>query len=398
MKRKILHIFLIVTVIIFATAISASALTEAEVQSQVSSVGREAVVGNIFIWFLCAVSFLKISQKIDSFMSSLGINVGHTGGSMLSEALVAARGISEGSRFFGGGSFSFGGGSRGTSGVNGTNGAAGMFSGGLAGIVGRQFNRDAMKAASGQDGGAGGIGGRLFRSSLEKGGGFANNIVGAIAKGDISSVGTMTGDSAAKALASYMGYMGYMGYTGNAETAGDAGQSFDPLGVGEACVDNAVYLENSESLMPSNTAIPVDSAAMPDVTGTSSYVGNSGADGQIPTNGHSEPIGHIGETTVPQGDTVQNSGNPAFTMREPIGHGDIPAENDSALPQHDPIAYNAEAGSLYQESIPAFSNVEIGGGRITGVETSAEHPNSVQFGMYSADKYSSLNYYRLLNL
>lgn len=36
---------------------------------------------------------LKVSQKIDSFMSSLGINVGHTGGSMLAEAMIAMRGI-----------------------------------------------------------------------------------------------------------------------------------------------------------------------------------------------------------------------------------------------------------------------------------------------------------------
>lgn len=36
---------------------------------------------------------LKVSQKIDNFMSSLGINVGHTGGSMLAEAMIAMRGI-----------------------------------------------------------------------------------------------------------------------------------------------------------------------------------------------------------------------------------------------------------------------------------------------------------------
>ena len=34
---------------------------------------------------------MKVSQKIDSFMASLGVNVGHTGGSMLAEAMMRKR-------------------------------------------------------------------------------------------------------------------------------------------------------------------------------------------------------------------------------------------------------------------------------------------------------------------
>ena len=45
-------------------------------EDEVAAHGKEATAGSIFIWFLCAIAFLKISQKIDSFMSSLGINVG----------------------------------------------------------------------------------------------------------------------------------------------------------------------------------------------------------------------------------------------------------------------------------------------------------------------------------
>ena len=70
-----------------------AAISESDVQSQVDAVGKEAVSGNVLIWFLCAVAFLKISQKIDSFMASLGVNVGHTGGSMLAEAMIATKGI-----------------------------------------------------------------------------------------------------------------------------------------------------------------------------------------------------------------------------------------------------------------------------------------------------------------
>ena len=59
-----------------------AAISESDVQAQVDAVGKEAVSGNVFIWFLCAIGFLKVGQKIDSFLSSLGVNVGHTGGSM----------------------------------------------------------------------------------------------------------------------------------------------------------------------------------------------------------------------------------------------------------------------------------------------------------------------------
>ena len=49
--------------------------------------------GNFLIWFLCAIGFLKISQKIDNFMQMLGINVGRTGSSMLGEAAIAMRSL-----------------------------------------------------------------------------------------------------------------------------------------------------------------------------------------------------------------------------------------------------------------------------------------------------------------
>ncbi|WP_423243433.1 hypothetical protein [Clostridium transplantifaecale] len=74
------------------------AITESDVQAQVDAAGKEAVAGNVLVWFLCAVAFLKVSQKIDSFMSSLGVNVGHTGGNMLAEAMIAAKGVG-GSRY-----------------------------------------------------------------------------------------------------------------------------------------------------------------------------------------------------------------------------------------------------------------------------------------------------------
>ena len=58
-------------------AVPAFALEESDVEAAVSSSSREAVTGNVLVWFLYAVGFLKVSQKIDSFMASIGVNVGH---------------------------------------------------------------------------------------------------------------------------------------------------------------------------------------------------------------------------------------------------------------------------------------------------------------------------------
>lgn len=82
MKRisRFISISVLVLLLSGLAAVPASALTEEEVRQQIAAEGSAAVTGNIFIWFLCAIAFLKVSQKVDSFMSSLGINVGHTGG------------------------------------------------------------------------------------------------------------------------------------------------------------------------------------------------------------------------------------------------------------------------------------------------------------------------------
>ena len=194
MRKKLL---LTSTAILFMLQpLTAFAVTEDEVLA----VGKETATGNVFIWFLCAIAFLKISQKIDSFMASLGINVGQTGGSMLSELLVAAKGISSIRNITGGSSFS----SNISSRSHGMNQAP--LTGGLAGIVGRQFIQNTMTTMTGQTNNV--LGRKAFENSLKKGGDFANNITGAVAQGNISQIGTMTGAQAAEALTSYLGQTG----------------------------------------------------------------------------------------------------------------------------------------------------------------------------------------------
>lgn len=92
-SKQILTVLLLVMLVLSVLCVPAFALTESEVETQVASAGKEAVTGNVLIWFLCAVAFLKVSQKIDSFMATLGVNVGRTSGSMLAEAMIAMRAV-----------------------------------------------------------------------------------------------------------------------------------------------------------------------------------------------------------------------------------------------------------------------------------------------------------------
>lgn len=207
-KKLILQTTLMAAGLFYSYSLPVFAITEAEVQAQVAAVGREAVTGNVFIWFLCAVAFLKVSQKIDSFLSSLGVNVGHTGGSMLAEAMMAAKGIGAMMSFS---SFHSGKGNTTYRSGNSNN----SFSGGLAGIASRQVTNNAIKSATTPARSDAnndimpmpkGLGERIYSSSVSKGGSFANNVISTIATGSLREHGSITGDKATEALMSYLGY------------------------------------------------------------------------------------------------------------------------------------------------------------------------------------------------
>ena len=156
-RNKILLVIAVTLIMVSICSVPAFALTEEEVEAAVNAQGRDAVTGNIFVWFLCAIAFLKVSQKIDSFLAGLGINVGHTGGSMMAEALIATRGAFMAKQFAGraGGT-----GGKGAS----SGGGGGFMKGGLAGVVSRNFSNNAVKKATGN--GSGGLGGKAFTSSV----------------------------------------------------------------------------------------------------------------------------------------------------------------------------------------------------------------------------------------
>lgn len=151
MRKRFFLNFLLILVLVAVMSTSAFAISESDVESAVSASGKEAVSSNVLVWFLCAIAFLKVSQKIDSFLSSLGLNVGHTGGSMLSEAMIAMRAINTATSAVGSAL-----GSRGRHGSvpasgksgGGSAAAAGFFSGGLVGMASRKIASDAVRTAT----------------------------------------------------------------------------------------------------------------------------------------------------------------------------------------------------------------------------------------------------------
>lgn len=200
-----------ITVFLLCSALVAPALAieESEVESAIAASSREEVAGNIFIWFLCAIAFLKVSQKIDSFMSALGINVGRTGGSMLGELMIAGRAIGAAAGAAGGAISNIF--NQNHSRSNTTNQAAGQafpgHGGGLVSVAKRAAGNAAASSATGRSSGIGSfVGGAMFGSSMRGNGRLAQDVVSAVATGNFSSVGSITGEKASQALCNYLGY------------------------------------------------------------------------------------------------------------------------------------------------------------------------------------------------
>ena len=148
-SKQILTVLFLAVLVISTLCVPAFALDESEVEAAVAASGKEAVTGNVLIWFLCAVAFLKVSQKIDSFMATMGVNVGRTGGSMLAEAMIAMRAVT----MVVGGGHGAGAGRAGSAagsaaGKSGSSGMTGFFKGGLVGMAGRHITNSAVRTAT----------------------------------------------------------------------------------------------------------------------------------------------------------------------------------------------------------------------------------------------------------
>lgn len=491
-SKKLLKFVLLAALILSALCVPAFALDESEVEAAVAASSKEAVTGNVLIWFLCAVAFLKVSQKIDSFMASLGVNVGHTGGSMLADAMVTFRAVTMAtggaSRILGGGHRGAGASSAGGSSGSGSSsaGPAGFFKGGLIGMAGRHITNSAVKTATTQTSAvhtAQKQGAATVHTASEKisasdartdstvhSGGLVHT--DAISRTD-STVRSdsatqregiiLTGNDTPPATPIQTG--GGSPPAGNTAPAGPA--PFDGgISPGAPHQENGIILTGTDisPVPPTQTdaAAPADNIPAPDIgiqpapsvpqEGTvladseiqsSSVIQTEGQsdsvlrqEGVIQTGGehvvhsssekaHSETVRQDGggggtseSHTVNHTRSVENvhrSSHSMFPVRMPtlggkifsnslqsggqfandvigmVARGDIRSTGsitgDLAAQSLQSYMGHTALGASAAEKV-SYSQVEIGGGRITGREVTPEHPQGIEFAMYHVGQYA----------
>ena len=159
--------------------------------------------GSIFLWLFCAIAFLKVAQRFDAYLASIGLNVAQTGSGLGMELLVATRLISG----MASGGFRSAGGVFGT-GVASTAVAAG---GGFANkFKGNSYVRDAVVQGGSRMGAGGAVGfvGRAFGGIAARNGAtLTGNSISSVANAPPNASGTISGDIADRSLSNYMPHL-----------------------------------------------------------------------------------------------------------------------------------------------------------------------------------------------
>ena len=331
-------------------ALPALAVSEADVEAAVASQGKEAVSGNLFVWFLCAIAFLKVSTKLDSILQAMGLGVGRAPGSILAEAFMALRGMQAGKAILSG--QMPGAGSR--SAATGA-GATSAFSGGLAGMVSSKLETDTAASMSGSGGGVtSGLGTSLYKSTLGQDGGFASRVIGSVATGQ--TPGAIHGAAAEEAMQSYFaGTPDPAPAQGSADAAADF--SADGFGAIPASADGAV-LDDVGADIPSDAPIPTSPLALE-------------GDTAVPVSpGYEEEVG-------------QAAGRASAGYTASVGSG--PAAS-TTVPTSPSLQQTALQRVLTGQMGNRTTDVEIGGGKITGREIIPGR-GQIQFAMYNAKQF-----------
>lgn len=326
MKKTLFSLFTAVSLELLYCPV-AFALTEDEAVAAVDAQGKDAVSGNLFLWLLCAIAFLKVSTKLDGILHSLGIGVSRSPGSMLSEVLLAFRGFEIGKAFMG-----LGAAKAAASTATAKTTPGNTFAGGLSGMVSRHVQQSTASSISGQSGGIGAsLGGAMYHNSLGKNGGFASKVIGSIATGQTG--GSITGDSAVEAL------NGYFAGTSDVEAM--------PVPATGENIPTTMAAAESDTVM----------------------------DSPIPAT----PLALEGDSTIdvfPTRDseiTMCAGGSPAVTER-------------STIPTSSSIQQAAMNRVLLGQMGNSVTDVEIGGGKIQGREIIPGR-GQIQFAMYNARRY-----------
>lgn len=476
--KRILPPLLLIVLVASVLCTPAFALTEDEVEAAVSASSKESVTGNLLIWFLCAVAFLKVSQKIDSFMATLGVNVGRTGGSMLAEAMIAMRAVT---MVVGGrgraGSSRAGTAANGSAGASGGSGMAGFFKGGLIGMAGRHITNSAVKTATSQTSAihtaqkqsGGGIhtasekqsaaeahtdstvysGGAVHTESIshtastsQTGGGTSQE--GTIITGHDTPSVTPTPPSSSPApgggapsggvpvgAASQEGII-IAGHDTPpvAPVQPDAPLPADSIPAPDSGIQPVPGAEQSSTILSSSEAQSssvIQSEGQTDSilqqegviqTGSEHVVRSSSETAHTDTVRQSGRSGGGESHTVNQTRSVENtqrSSHSVFPVRMPSLGGTIFSNslqsggqfaNDviGMVARGDMRSTGSITGDLAAQSLQSYmgytalgerstekvtySQVEIGGGRITGREVTPEHPQGIEFAMYHVDQYA----------
>ena len=332
--KTILTILFLTMTLVSALCVTVLAITESEVEAQVAASGKEAVAGNVLIWFLCAVAFLKVSQKIDSFMATLGVNVGRTGGSLLAEAMIAMRAVT---MVIGGG--------RGAAGRaagragGGSSGMAGFFRGGLIGMAERHVTNNAVRTVTTQTSAI---------HTVESQAAQAETAARTVIFGETAINGEPTD------------------YSDSGVTAGAASTESVVASAG----DTSVHMSRTGDTIEIDPGTPAAAGQHPGSSGT--YANGP----RLSTLG-----GMVFSRSLAAGGTFANDVIGTVARGEAAGSitGDLAAQ---AL-----VSYMGYASPGIGSDVPAYSDVEIGGGRITGVETEAGSTEGRAFAMYHTEQY-----------
>ena len=431
-SKRILTILLIAVVMISLVCVPAFAITEDEVEAQVAASGKGAVAGNVLIWFLCAVAFLKVSQKIDSFLASLGVNVGHAGGSLLGEAMIAMRTIS---MVMGGGrGFGRTGSAAASAQGAGSSGMSGFFKGGLIGMASRHITNSAVKTATTQTAAVHTVQRQTAQAAETSAEATAPNasVNNEIHNGDAAIHNDNSVSAGAPSQA------GVIAADAGTPSAGISQEGMPPVSSApsDAPPQDGVIITDT-GITPQGTiedggTIPADmpSEGGVNVTGvdTSIHAPQSGGSVHINSVSSTTPEGTAGNGSNPHTHTkiehVQASHNTFSSEKVQNNHsfaqgGAVPTlggmvfshslaaggsfANDvigmvargevagtitgdmAAQALHSYMGYTASEKEATRQI--SFRNVEIGGGRITGVEYSPAHPKGIAFSMYHTHKY-----------
>lgn len=339
-------------------ALPALAVSEADVEAAVASQGKEVVSGNLFVWFLCAVSFLMVSTKIDSILQAMGLGVGRAPGSILAEAFMALRGMQAGKAVLSGQMPGAGG-----RGAAAGAGAASAFSGGLAGMVSSKLETDTAASMSGSGGGGitSGLGASLYKSTLGQDNGFASRVIGSVATGQ--TPGAIHGAAAEEAMQGYFaGTPDPAPSQGSADAAVDF--SADGFGTIPTSADGAV-LDDAGADIPTDAPIPTSPLALE-------------GDTAVPVSpGYEAEVAQAAAGATTSGYTASVGSGPA-------------ASGGTAASATIPTSSSLQQAALQRVALGQMGNrttdVEIGGGRITGREIIPGR-GQIQFAMYNAKQF-----------